>query len=680
MVLLPQAWRCGLAPLLVLGLVMAASAAAVADNELRTWTDGTGKYTIRGTFKGESGGSVSLMREDGQEVRIPLEKLSAADQKLVAELKAAAQGNPFEVVEDAGLLPADGAEAAPPAPTAGSTEPRVVRVDWSKAREIALPLGDLGWRLAVQQPEPAVPAVKPVTIPPLAKFGEGLQQIVVNAPPTRVLLSYGSRHRDAEPIRLVIVDPVAGRAGAARAPAGTPKMMPLGLNTAGDKLFLRTDEFGFGKSRDAEIWSLSNSGVRRLLRWTASEATTRTSGSDGDIQWGCCLPDERVATLSKGGRLVVWDAATAQPLYSVRVPNRCLPALSSDGRYLCLGTDSHVYLFDTQRQQFVAARVHDDRTLARLHFSPDGSQLLLVGTTRMQTIDFGTGKALLDCRMPEHMLVTTHVEGGSEFFICPNHVLLRGTSLLDLRHQTICWQYKSLAAANPFGPLFCMVAQDPFGRESGRVWFTQLPPPDVEQKVAALTSKPDFWALRPGTKVSIEVAPLPDKAQRENVRGVLEEKCKAEGFHVVADAEVRLVALIEENPERRKVAYSMSPGFFPSPFRGGKEYEIREFYSVLRIDYKGTTAWERRASSVPQSLRVSDDESMLDVLREHEKPNYKHFSTFRLPHQLANPHYSTIVGATEVTPTGLHPSAVMELKPSAPKRPPATSKSKDREA
>jgi len=52
----------------------------------RTWTDTTGKFTIKAEFVKLSAGKVTLKRDDGSEISLPLEMLAAADQQIARQL------------------------------------------------------------------------------------------------------------------------------------------------------------------------------------------------------------------------------------------------------------------------------------------------------------------------------------------------------------------------------------------------------------------------------------------------------------------------------------------------------------------------------------------------------------------------------------------------------------------
>jgi hypothetical protein len=52
----------------------------------RIWTDTTGKFTIKAEFLKLAAGKITLKREDGTEISLPLEMLAAADQKIARQL------------------------------------------------------------------------------------------------------------------------------------------------------------------------------------------------------------------------------------------------------------------------------------------------------------------------------------------------------------------------------------------------------------------------------------------------------------------------------------------------------------------------------------------------------------------------------------------------------------------
>lgn len=71
---------------------------------VRTWSDPTGTHKIEATYLALEEGKVRLRRQDGREIAVPLEKLSAADQQYVAQVRTVPE-NPFDVPETAPAKP-----------------------------------------------------------------------------------------------------------------------------------------------------------------------------------------------------------------------------------------------------------------------------------------------------------------------------------------------------------------------------------------------------------------------------------------------------------------------------------------------------------------------------------------------------------------------------------------------
>lgn len=54
---------------------------------VRTWTDASGKFSVKASFDGSAMGKVKLRKEDGSVVEVDLDKLSADDQKYINGLR-----------------------------------------------------------------------------------------------------------------------------------------------------------------------------------------------------------------------------------------------------------------------------------------------------------------------------------------------------------------------------------------------------------------------------------------------------------------------------------------------------------------------------------------------------------------------------------------------------------------
>jgi endonuclease YncB( thermonuclease family) len=83
----------------LLFFLLAHSLAPAQDRSVRTWTDDTGRFQIVAEYLGYVDGKVSLRKQDGQTVVVPVDRLSRSDQALVKSLAAAIVGQVVGVTD-----------------------------------------------------------------------------------------------------------------------------------------------------------------------------------------------------------------------------------------------------------------------------------------------------------------------------------------------------------------------------------------------------------------------------------------------------------------------------------------------------------------------------------------------------------------------------------------------------
>src|SRR4051794_39205688 len=148
---------------LACGLVLVLLVAAQAD-EMRTWKDGSGKFAIQAKLVKTEGGKVTLEQEDGEEIEIEVKKLSAADQKYLAEKGKAEQDNPFKKAPKSNPFKAKTPKGkTPKAKNAGAGAASLTKPDWSKARAVVLAPASDEWKVTVGAAKaPAEVKVRPI--------------------------------------------------------------------------------------------------------------------------------------------------------------------------------------------------------------------------------------------------------------------------------------------------------------------------------------------------------------------------------------------------------------------------------------------------------------------------------------------------------------------------------------
>ncbi len=624
--------HCLLTALFTLLILPTAVGPALA-GELRTWTDKSGQHRIEAEFVSEVDGKVILKNKDGKQFEIALSLLAEADQKHIQALKEQlAADNPFRAMET-------------PAADADAAQPRVVSVDLSRTREVAPLPENSGWKLDAPA---ASPIAGDASLKPIAFSSDGFKYegIAVSAPSKRVLLSFSRRDKDkySDPdnqidCRYVLGDVTRGRVVEFEVGPLDATMRAMALNRAGNAAIALRTVWGFGNSDRLEHWSLTKTGVQRELQWIPYE---ESKGGNRDVKWVQYLEGDRAVTVSGGGTLVVWDLKTAQPIYRFAIKGGSTPGLSPDGKLICYSRGTDVGILDVDKGMVIAAQdAGGNLTWPNLRFSPDGNRIACLDHHRLKVWDFQTGHLVIDT--PRLGFPT----GGYQF-VSSNHLLLNKNLLFDIENQLIVWSYTGAAGAAEFGESCCLVASGS-SRRPGLVMFERLPQPVVTDTLAAAMQDPQFWVLARGTTVQLDLTRLPDRNEQRRIGTLLTQKLAELGMQVGNNGTIRLVASVQESPQKKEVSYSR--GF--SPFGRGVPMKVREFKSKLTFLYQGTSAWEQSGTNVPGSLSLKDGEAITDALRRHEFPNYAWFDRVELPVVLRKPTGSPTLGTTRVTDAGL---------------------------
>lgn len=623
-----------------LGLLAALLALAAAQ-EFRTWTDSTGKHRIKAKFVGVSDGKVTLEREDGKQMTIPLEKLSPADQKHVTEMESD-EASPFKEVTPAKTSPRKKRTVEEPAEEAEAAAGKTVTPRWAGVKEVLPAAAGAEWSLSIEAPEePATRRSRPITIPPKTDFFERTKGLVVNPLCQRAVIGYvldrPGRRDGGGQTRLVLCDLAKGKMIASHTAVG--KMSPLALNDNGTQVLMRRDEFGFGNQDRLETWGLTEEGITKALQWTPHDDAR---AGERDIKWARYAAEDKLVTNSGGGKLTVWNAASAKPLYWLKIQGACLPALSPDRKYVAFATDKEVGVLDLGAGEVAALQPAPKAhfPFPVLAFTPKGTRLVCASFDRIYVWDAATGALYRDISLAG---AGVHI---GEHLLCPSeeHILVGNSLLIDIETQAKLWTYRGHELAAMAGGV-CWFAVA--GQGAGALVPTSLPHPAAKDKIQQAMASPDFFVLKPGVTVKVSTSALQDPGEREKAGAALAQKLEANGFVVGPNAAIELVATAEMG-KRREISYRMFGSF------GSKTYSVQEYISRVKFVYQGQTAWEVSVTSVPGFIHLKEGETIEQVLRRSERPNYDWFAKVELPKTLQKPTPgATTLGASQVTTAGV---------------------------
>lgn len=135
----------------------------------------------------------------------------------------------------------------------------------------------------------------------------------------------------------------------------------------------------------------------------------------------------------------------------------------------------------------------------------------------------------------------------------------------------------------------------------------------------------DLFVLKKGAKVAIDVSGVPRKYQAD-VEQALKENMDRMGFLYDSDADVVFQAKID-GPTNEAVRYHMAGNFV-----------VRQFNSVLSIQYNGKSIWTSRGNNVPGMVSGNSTAEVKQQLEKAGKsPNIRFFAGSNLPEYLQKP-------------------------------------------
>ena len=383
---LPIAFVRGVCFTAVVGLVtMIPALSSARGDDVRSWKDASGKFSIRAKFVSLENGLVTLEREDGTAMEIDLARLSEADKTYIAgrpkaedPFKVAAPKDPFK----AKAMPRGG-------PKGEAAEAKAVTPNWSKSRAVALAPESPEWKVAIaaETAPAAVPKARPIGLPVKKEFFERTKGLVVSAGGKMALVGYNID--EPKPLGLTRIVECDLETGKVLGGAVTPGLLlPLALNDEGSRVLMRRDEFGFGNNDRLELWSLTDSGLEKDRSFVPYGDV---KGGDRDVKWAAFLPEDRLLTVSNAGRLVAWDLATLDPIYDLGMEGGCVPALSPDRKLLAFTTAKEIGVLDVAEGTVLALQDKPNAPFPALAFSPSGKRLALVSIDKLRAYDVASG-------------------------------------------------------------------------------------------------------------------------------------------------------------------------------------------------------------------------------------------------------------------------------------------------
>lgn len=604
---------------------------ANAQDAMRQWSDASGKFKVLASLQRTEGEYVYLQTNDGRPLRIPIARLSAADQTFLQE-----NDNPFEELPDDGMSAAAApASSTAPAATIGSPASSTsssqslatvwslpLNIDWDGAAQLQEPASDV-WQLQVAaQTLPKSDGQRRAALGKKPSPHEKLAGFAVHPRSNRAAVSFSQSAFVPEPVsRLTLVDLASAKALPSVHVAG--QFAPLCLLNDGSTVLMHGCGIGgraINTSDQLQLWRLVGDQVERSDTWVPFPATSERFGKPhhAAVEQAIALDRNRIVLRSNEGHLACVDTVSRQPLWAIEIDKLGGFDALPDQSLLAVIAGNRLLVIDPHQGQIQAALTLGDEPnnhVRQVAWSPDGSQIAAAVNSELWIIDSRNGSILQNFTLPDG----AHAVGGLSF-PDPDYLFLSGT-LFHLPSQLLACHY--MGADLRFSGGVTYIAID--GLEQGLVTAATIPHPSAAKLLAENANDADKFLIQPGVKVALDVSATGSHAAEITQR--LTAAIQTAGYELVPQSEITIVAEIGP-PVLHNVNYI-----------AGGSHTTSVTKSHLKIRWQGRDVWNRTVSNEPESLRLENRETIEQRLAEIAKhPNLTVFDeNAGLPKRLQRP-------------------------------------------
>lgn len=604
-------------------------------DEVRTWSDASGRFKIEAKLVSQKDGKVKLERTDGKTIEIELAKLSEADQKYIKELKnnpfkAATSDNPFMPAKDG----KQGASASGASPSRASAA-----IDWSQSKLVDISTYGDGWDFEVPGGGELDFVPKAVQLPKRVDFFEGMKQLAINPHSRKAVAGYlwtfGLKNKGPQ-TRLVMCDLEKGRV-MGEATVGA-EMVPLALHPDGQHILMKS---AARNQHGLEIWSMQGN---KIVRERTLEPYQEEWKVSKDVQWAQFASEDRLVLKHGNGWVTIWDFRTLQPVCHFEIEKYCTPALSANGKTLAFYHKERIGLFDVETHEVVAIQ-KAPRHLSFVNFawSPSEKRLACVAHTSLLVWDAETGEIYRDFTPPGIVIHGVPRFSNDEF------ILLGNRYLVELENMIKLWDYEGADQVRAIGgtTFFAITPQ----KSTGALMPRLIPHDAAKDALDAALNDPDLFVFRKGVTVRVDTSGIP-ASHKAKVEASLRNKLDAMDIQVSPSASLTVKASISA-PKQQQMRY-FGRGTFTVQIHG----------TLVEIIFEGKVIWKASGTNIPHFVSLKHDENLGDILREKSRqPDYDFYQSVALPKfaqkstgdlQPGQAHRQTI-GVSKVVPTTKSP-------------------------
>jgi hypothetical protein len=593
---------------------------AKAFTPMRFWSDESKNFRIRASAIDIKDGHVLLHKEDGDEVSVPIAKLSSSDQRMLKQFQEKAGPRIPTLPELSEFRRQSSGWSAP----------------WSEATDLSGVAAD---------PSPAFASVpmKGVGFAAFNNFEDLIRVEPIGGSDGWMLAGTVSSF-DA-PSRILWASLTAGKikrmqllpAGERLAAVDPPNRQIISVHKEGPRLTLWNADPTMPEAKPIKSWvSLSKDQWGSWNNWTEFVGKNRVIHEWGNHQY------------------VVWDTENNEEVYNIKQESffSAKPTLSPGKKYLALPEDNRVRVIEAATGNTLASLDVQGGSTAGVGFHPAGDRLAVL--TRSQLAVWTLGSSSEPQRYRADTVGTpfaAHVE-----WVDDHSLLIDRSILYDTRYELPVWSYTAKTfevqkdswgekTQTVLGGKLCYSVKIDNGRDHAFiVGAVELPGPGVRESLQGLDPE-SLYIIRRGHRVAIEVN---CGTHNSEVQAALMKQIADNGWVFDPNSDTVLSSEMGRSKTQTVEYRSMHGG------GGAQSVTTTPYFSTMKLTYQGKTAWQHGGGSggAPSVMFLKKGELAQARANEMQRPYPGFFRDVDVPEKIFDPSKKRGIGSSLIAVAG----------------------------
>lgn len=612
----------------------------------RTWADPSGSFKIKAALLKIEGEAVLLRKEDKSEVKVPIAKLSTADQDYIKKLQKE-------------LGPAANRPAPPPEPEDFNTSSGTAA--WSSWGAWGETAAGAKRTALTPDPMPSFAKLKQAGVAfEIDDHSDRLSCVLpIGGPDAWILAAVeNDRGREALPGRLLWISLAKGKVENKQFFPDNERV--LDYHPQSRQLLTQTtiktegDRFGRGR-RALTLWKVAptDKSLTVVARWFADDKDAWNEA------WGRIVDATTVLHRNKKQEYVAWDIAKKEMKY--KLPQESffapVPVLSGGRKYLILPEDKQVRVIEAATGA-LALTFPAENGASAVAVSEDGQRLAVLSRNELIVWSLSDGAAEPQKYQAEAIgtpFAATMDWVDSDHILTNSHGFAK--SLYSFKHKIIVWNYnfdfeavreeEDRRVRSIVDGHLVYAASVREGRARGlAVGAVKLPGPKVADATVNLDPE-TLLITKPGTEIAVNIQ---CGEYNERVWAAVQKAMNDNGWVLNQNSKIILTAEMKRG-DQQTVTYQ-------SRFGGGGSQTVTcvPFISTLTLAVGKNPFWTSGTSTgAPAMMMLRDGQSAQGEVDKMQRPNPEFFEGVKIPAKIMDPAKRGGLGSTKVTNRGLVP-------------------------